>query len=408
MYKIEFTLKQHTPLIHFQHDQDGATLRATEVKPKLDRFIDYYFEYDFDKLKQYLISYNALHDSEFKKSYNAGRISFDYKIEVKTDSSQIKISGIPDKFPCFFGNMGDSDENMIKKFSFSEHPIKIIFKSNHKILIDVIISEFPNFLARNNFGNRQSKGFGSFYIDETDPYYQKPHLLSFFSINWNPDDHRYLFKDIELIHKVLRSGINDIGFGGICKFYMKPLIWQFFYNKKINWDKRAIKKHFYPYELTNQSNSHCDSQNDLVDSLDWPICYNGENYKLVKDLLGLSSTEKWRIPYNVNISKSSGSIDRFKSPIFYKPIKIGKKLRIYIDAEFIPEDFYEASFSISNGSKSFSLITPKAEEFEISDFLTWCFTEVDILNCIPEVYQGSETGDKINDIFLQFNNNLKI
>lgn len=39
MYKLEFTLKQHTPLIHFQHDQAGATLRATEVKPKLDQFI---------------------------------------------------------------------------------------------------------------------------------------------------------------------------------------------------------------------------------------------------------------------------------------------------------------------------------------------------------------------------------
>ena len=39
MYRLEFTLKQHTPLIHFQQDQEGATLRATEVKPKLDRFI---------------------------------------------------------------------------------------------------------------------------------------------------------------------------------------------------------------------------------------------------------------------------------------------------------------------------------------------------------------------------------
>ncbi|HEC99336.1 MAG TPA: hypothetical protein ENN18_03005 [Proteobacteria bacterium] len=33
-------LKQHTPIIHFQHDQKGATLRATELKPKLDRYID--------------------------------------------------------------------------------------------------------------------------------------------------------------------------------------------------------------------------------------------------------------------------------------------------------------------------------------------------------------------------------
>ncbi len=32
-------LKQHTPIIHFQWDQAGATLRATELKPKLDRYI---------------------------------------------------------------------------------------------------------------------------------------------------------------------------------------------------------------------------------------------------------------------------------------------------------------------------------------------------------------------------------
>lgn len=39
MKTLKVTLKQHTPLIHFQHDQYGATLRASEVKPKLDKFI---------------------------------------------------------------------------------------------------------------------------------------------------------------------------------------------------------------------------------------------------------------------------------------------------------------------------------------------------------------------------------
>ena len=38
-YKLEYKLKQQTPMIHFQYDQSGATLRATEVKPKLDKFI---------------------------------------------------------------------------------------------------------------------------------------------------------------------------------------------------------------------------------------------------------------------------------------------------------------------------------------------------------------------------------
>ncbi len=38
-FEITITLKQHTPLIHFQHEQAGAILRATELKPKLDKFI---------------------------------------------------------------------------------------------------------------------------------------------------------------------------------------------------------------------------------------------------------------------------------------------------------------------------------------------------------------------------------
>ena len=39
MYKIEFKLKQHTPIIHFQPNDDGATLRASELKPKFDTYL---------------------------------------------------------------------------------------------------------------------------------------------------------------------------------------------------------------------------------------------------------------------------------------------------------------------------------------------------------------------------------
>ena len=37
MKTLTVTLKQHTPLIHFQPGQCGATLRASEVKPNLDK-----------------------------------------------------------------------------------------------------------------------------------------------------------------------------------------------------------------------------------------------------------------------------------------------------------------------------------------------------------------------------------
>ena len=39
MEVLKVTLKQHTPLLHFQPNEPGATLRASEVKPKLDKYI---------------------------------------------------------------------------------------------------------------------------------------------------------------------------------------------------------------------------------------------------------------------------------------------------------------------------------------------------------------------------------
>ena len=38
-FTISCTLSQQTPLIHFQHQEPGACLRGSELKPKLDRFL---------------------------------------------------------------------------------------------------------------------------------------------------------------------------------------------------------------------------------------------------------------------------------------------------------------------------------------------------------------------------------
>ncbi|HIC77953.1 MAG TPA: hypothetical protein EYP02_02105, partial [Sulfurovum sp.] len=86
-FKLEFSLKQHTPLIHFQSEQFGATLRATELKPKLDRFL-------LEHVK----------GIPFKENTNGHR-SLDYKVKVEVDKS--KSTPIDKRDPLFFGNMGD-------------------------------------------------------------------------------------------------------------------------------------------------------------------------------------------------------------------------------------------------------------------------------------------------------------
>ena len=95
IHKLTISLRQHTPLIHFQHDQEGATLRASEVKPKLDRFvIKQAFHDSFDECKEFLIGYNP--DPEKKEEsiralrnkWNAGYRALDYKIRIKASDNR--------------------------------------------------------------------------------------------------------------------------------------------------------------------------------------------------------------------------------------------------------------------------------------------------------------------------------
>lgn len=411
MYKIEFTLKQHTPLIHFQHDQEGATLRATEVKPKLDRYLDCFsFDFNFEEIKKYLTGYTEIKENLYRSKYESGYNSLDYKINIRTNPDNIIISEIPDKpnkFPCFFGNMGDDNKQNPKKFSFTKDDLSISFSSNHLFIIEQITKEIPNFFARNNFGTRQGKGFGSFYISEEDVNYEIPNLLTYFIITNTSRGFEYLFKEIETVHKVIRSGINDIGKSDAHLFYLKPLIWKYFKTKGINWDKRAIKKHFYYQQIINQENIHSDQiEEDKI--LNWPIFYDSENYKMIKDLLGLSSQESWRRPYNQTIKKESDYIERMKSPVFYKPIMIEKELRVYIDNEQIPDEFYSKTFLISNGKDSFNLTTPEIEEFKIDDFLRWALYSTNIKELIGTDFIRTPKAKRILGIFDQLKKNFNV
>lgn len=50
IYNINIELKQVSPMLHFQGREDGATIRATELKPKLDRFILSWIAFENSKI----------------------------------------------------------------------------------------------------------------------------------------------------------------------------------------------------------------------------------------------------------------------------------------------------------------------------------------------------------------------
>ena len=159
MYTLSFKLKQHTPLIHFQHDQDGATLRATEVKPKLDRFIwSKWFngmdeEAAFEKFGKYLIGYNSDKPNLSKEKFLKGYRALDYKLSIKD-------TGI--------------GFNYKKEIVSVEKNLKITSEiggqitTYHEYLKERISTCFQEFFVTNNFGNRTSKGYGSFIVFSID------------------------------------------------------------------------------------------------------------------------------------------------------------------------------------------------------------------------------------------------
>ncbi|MEA2092210.1 MAG: hypothetical protein U9O83_07595, partial [Campylobacterota bacterium] len=281
-FKVVFTLKQHTPIIHFQSQQSGATLRATELKPKFDRFLIAIFEKKNIDYQGFLISGQE------------GALDYKVKIEPNISPSQ----NIDERDALFFGNMGEGED---KRFKEINRPFKIEFFTFKSTLKEYINQYFEAFLANTNFGTRQSKGFGSFYIDkkQLNTNLVQYRVYSFDTRNWK--------RDIGLLYQFLRQGLNLPNREGT-RFYSKPAIFSYAKSKGWTWDKKAIKQAYFNTTL-----------NDQIDERSSDILmYSGDNSHLLRDLFGLSSSQEWKRPYGKTIEKTNADIERFKSPITFK------------------------------------------------------------------------------------------
>lgn len=354
-YTVSFKLKQHTPMIHFQSDQRGATLRATELKPKLDRFL-----------------INRCPELPYKEHANGAK-SLDYKVKITTGKSNVeeieKINqrngkSTPD--PLFFGNMG---EGKPKKFITSEE-ITLSFSSFNTQIIKTISEHLEAFLAQTNFGTRQSKGFGSFYLVKQpfNPSLIEHRVYSFNSTNWK--------QDIKLFYAFLRAGINTAEYGGI---YAKAAIFAYAKAKGMTWDKKAIKTYFLNNDLQQQSRQYADTAN--------PINYEGKKAYLVRDLFGLSSEQSWMSYKNATVKKGCNGIDRFKSPITFKVVDN----TVYFWADKSVEKMLDKKFEIKfNNKDGLTLSTPNT--FSFDDFFDFTF-KLNLATYIEPRYHKDRKGE---------------
>lgn len=354
MEKLVIDLRQDTPMWHFRPDEKGCCLRASEVKPKLDKFLT-------DKLDS-----DVEDEWKLKNQGDEKSIHLDYKMTFESIGEYTEIKGAFNKnkgiyapFPLFFGNMGEGEK---KKLIYYPDGIRMTIFSLHKDLVEKIDMYICEFFACHSFGTRQSKGFGCFYPEKINEEnisekLQCDNIIKTlaqykFEVNIKSNNEQFLelFRGIDSFHKKIRSGIN------LRNFYFKSLMFSYAKEKNSNWDKPQIR-HFFgliddnsyfkkQYEKkcgqrdnkdgkkqVKQSDENCPRESMIED---YNTFGNSQPYKFTKDkdgyiplfrdALGLSGTQSW-LYYNaeVNITDSqtdkNKKVTRFKTPFLYRPVE---------------------------------------------------------------------------------------
>gem|GEM_PF-1249726 len=450
MYAIKFTLKQHTPIIHFQWYEKDATIRPTELKAKLDKWIIAEMTDCHGNADARLQRIKEKADGQFKypnlykwlkgaKDTDKTHPALNYSVKVQPIGENIFLDVIEPTvekgtnsnpvlkkidFPMFFGNQmkvtGLTKESIqqneefwngkkrIKRLDLHDGVI-ITIHSPFSDLIDEINQRFPLFILKTNFGTRQGKGYGSFFIQKGTKGFPENHQEWFkgifdwkFDIEVSGSDEKQriknLFEKIDLFYKTLRSGISPQD----KQLYFKSMMWK--YTKSLNpprqWDKKTIKQNWFSTIEIAQQSTHSFSNPD-----EWPLHYTkGVEVKqddkevythlIWRDLLGLSINQSWRNPYNIDLVKSSQKKDdknrpvytRLQSPIFFKPVRTGENsFRVFFEVPNHIKKFFKEGkktdtvaeilgewFEFSaKGKTDFSL--PLPDSFDFDAFLSLAF-----------------------------------
>lgn len=380
MKQLTVKLKQHTPLIHFQHYQEGATLRASEVKPRLDRYIleiigkdndpnkdnnspnkDYYnIGYRIAEKKGWLIGANPLKKEQFALNYKMRIDSEKYRDLTLNVSQNKKFKYETENFPMLLSNMGGkNDKQDLVNFSMYDNiSIKFQFFSNTNNLqeiYDIIKDNVELFFLTRNFGQRVSKGFGSFTVEsiEEDSGNTIPIILSnsisklkkcMIRYEYQENDNiSTLFNVIDFYWKCLKSGVNStkriIVNNKIKrkysdkpdKRYIKSYLWTFLNDRGHTWEKRTIKQslNLSSSPATNDKNEYRDNNNNIFYARAFLGCpINGFTYRIAtgkienyynKNKQRYEDKEKF-INKEIEIKCNNGEIKRIPSPILFKPI----------------------------------------------------------------------------------------
>lgn len=359
-WQKEYKLVQHTPLIHFQHSEPHACLRATEVKPKLDRFLIEQLEKD-----------DRFGDGRWKKWFvgDGSQQSFDYMMRITPNSEQVERThsieraiaraehrppnaNLHEIHKNYFGNMAsgnniqDTIRETFKESLFYKDGLTLTIRCFIPELLTLIDEHIRGFFMMHNFGTRQRKGFGSFTVDiNTQPNAPKGFDLVgkycpnayYCKLNDNVSADA-LLDAVWVISAFLRSGFNR-GEGN----YVRGFVFRYFQREKnpLANDKAFVKQnvlHNVYNEATRGEHLHPYGNNVRYRYVRGLLGTN-ENSRFCRDPRG--GTREDRIVHNIYIHSAEG-VERFPSPLLFKPI--GKF--VFILPQKMPDEIFGSEFYI--------------------------------------------------------------
>lgn len=409
-WQKEYKLVQHTPLIHFQHSEPHACLRATEVKPKLDRFLIEQLEKD-----------DRFGDGRWKKWFvgDGSQQSFDYMMRITPNSEQVDRTqsieraiaraehrppnaSLHEIHKNYFGNMAsgnniqDTIRETFKESLFYKDGLTLTIRCFIPELLTFIDEHIRGFFMMHNFGTRQRKGFGSFTVDiSTKPNEPKGFDLvgkycpnAYYCKLDNDVNADALLDAVWVISAFLRSGFNR-GEGN----YVRGFVFRYFQREK---NPLANDKAFVKQQVLRNV------YNEATRGEHLHPYGNNVRYRYVRGLLGTNENSRFcRAPnahtpvYDIYTHSAEG-IERFPSPLLFKPI--GKF--VFILPQKMPDEIFGSEFYILEKNQEEKYASKATSEQKLNYLQTECKSGMIKTPTAEELAPGANSGDEALKMFL--------
>lgn len=428
-WQKEYKLVQHTPLIHFQHSEPHACLRATEVKPKLDRFLIEQLEKD-----------DRFGDGRWKKWFvgDGSQQSFDYMMRITPNSEQVERThsieraiaraehrppnaNLHEIHKNYFGNMAsgnniqDTIRETFKESLFYKDGLTLTIRCFIPELLTLIDEHIRGFFMMHNFGTRQRKGFGSFTVDIS----TKPNEPKGFDLVGKYCPNAYyckldgnvsanaLLNAVWVISGFLKSGFNlnnnkknkkENAASNIReKDYVRGFVFRYFQREKnpLANDKAFVKQKV----LLNVYDEKTPGEHRRFYG-------NNVRYRYVRGLLGTNENSRFcraprgetredRTVHNIYIHSAEG-IERFPSPLLFKPI--GKF--VFILPQKMPDKIFGSEFYILKKKQEEEYDSKATSDQKLNYLKQECKNRMIKTPTAEELAPGANSGDEALKMFL--------